>query len=152
LRLKKRLGLLVIFTASLVYWVSARLVVVLSDSIEPVLLWKVEGQPAKRDYVNFEFQHKLLGDKPFSMTKRVGCFAGELLERKANMHFYCAGRYLGVTKTTSVDGRPMPLFAWDNSVIPAGQVFVVGSHADSFDSRYWGFIPLNNLQPLRVIW
>jgi conjugal transfer pilin signal peptidase TrbI len=151
-KIMKRLHASLALAILLIFWLTNGLVVVLTPSIVPTLLWKLEGTPAKDEFVNFDFQHPLLGDKPLSMTKQIGCYQGELLTRKADVHFYCAGRYLGVAKTTSVDGRQMPLFNWDGGVVPAGQVFVVGSHVDSFDSRYWGFVALDDLQRLRVVW
>ena len=145
--------LMVCMAASIlaVYWLANGLVIVMSPSIAPTVLWKIEGKPVKDEYVSFEFQHELINKSPFLMTKRIGCYEGEALQRKAGFNFYCQGRYLGFAKSDSVDGRQMPLFSWEGGTVPAGKVFVVGSHADSFDSRYWGFVALDELQRLKAL-
>lgn len=53
----------------------------------------------------------------------------------------------------SVDsqGRPMPS-ALVSSIIPSGMALVLADHPGSFDSRYFGFVPLENLQRVEPIW
>ena len=45
-------------------------------------------------------------------------------------------------------GRPMTpaLIPWTPGVIPSGMALVVADHPGSFDSRYFGFVPLDSLQ------
>ena len=53
----------------------------------------------------------------------------------------------------SVDsqGRPMPSVL-ASSIIPSGMALVLADHPGSFDSRYFGFVPLENLQRVEPIW
>ena len=52
------------------------------------------------------------------------------------------GKYVATAKTHSLKGRPLTITK--GGVIPKGKAFVLGSHRDSYDSRYEeiGFIPL----------
>ena len=47
----------------------------------------------------------------------------------------------GMSDTLIADsqGRPLPRFT-DNGPVPAGQLFLVGTHPRSYDSRYFGFV------------
>lgn len=38
------------------------------------------------------------------------------------------------------------LIPWTPGVIPSGMALVVADHPGSFDSRYFGFVPLDSLQ------
>ena len=52
----------------------------------------------------------------------------------------------------SVDsqGRPMPSVL-ASGIIPSGMALVLADHPGSFDSRYFGFVPLENLQRVEPI-
>ena len=52
----------------------------------------------------------------------------------------------------SVDshGRPM-LPAHISGVVPSGMALVLADHPGSFDSRYFGFVPLENLQRVEPV-
>ena len=53
----------------------------------------------------------------------------------------------------SVDshGRPM-LPAHISGVVPSGMALVLADHEGSFDSRYFGFVPLKHLQRVEAVW
>jgi conjugative transfer signal peptidase TraF len=53
----------------------------------------------------------------------------------------------------SVDsmGRPMPS-ALPEGIIPSGMALVLAEHPGSFDSRYFGLVPLENLQRVKAMW
>jgi len=55
--------------------------------------------------------------------------------------------------TADSGGRPLPSLA-DDEVVPAGAIWVVSSHNPrSYDSRYFGSIPLANVTAvLRPVW
>jgi signal peptidase I/conjugal transfer pilin signal peptidase TrbI len=53
--------------------------------------------------------------------------------------YYCNGEFLGWAKEYSLKGERVENFVYDG-VVPTGNIFVMGEHKDSFDSRYFGFI------------
>jgi signal peptidase I/conjugal transfer pilin signal peptidase TrbI len=70
--------------------------------------------------------------------KQVRCKEGQTLivrERK----FFCDNFFIGEAKEKTRSGLPLAEFVF-NGVIPHGKLFVMGSHRDSYDSRYIGFI------------
>ena len=76
--------------------------------------------------------------KPQRVIKEVGCSAGEELINKENS-FYCNGDFLGMAKEISLQGKKLTAFKYAGTV-PEGKMFLTGSHKDSYDSRYFGFI------------
>ena len=48
-------------------------------------------------------------------------------------------------KTVDRHGRPV-VSALTSGVIPAGSALVLGEHPGSFDSRYFGLVPLDSLR------
>ena len=122
------------------YFVQGKLVVITSDSIDHRFLVKTEGVPQKDEYALFRISHELTDDESVTLTKRLACYAGDLLQVK-NRDFYCEGHYLGRAKVTSRQGVPLTPFVY-NGAIPDGYAFAIGEHQDSFDSRYWGLLEL----------
>jgi conjugative transfer signal peptidase TraF len=61
----------------------------------------------------------------------------------------------GAALKTDTAGRPMEHFMFGKYRVPAGEVWVQGLARNSFDSRYWGPVPIANiranLEPL-VTW
>lgn len=62
-----------------------------------------------------------------------------------------------------VNGRPLaegyvmdrPHYDWGPQRVPDGQLFMLGDNRNnSFDSHYWGFLPVGNVvgRPIAVIW
>ena len=89
--------------------------------------------PAKGDLVGF----KLYGDHPLAkgrpyMKKVVGV-QGDVVTWKGR-EVFINGEPFGVAKEYSRKGEKLALGF--SGVIPAGHVFVVGTHKDSLDSRY----------------
>lgn len=54
-------------------------------------------------------------------------------------------------KTVDSQGRPVPS-ALTAGVIPPGQALTLGQHPGSFDSRYFGFVPLAALHKAEPVW
>lgn len=71
--------------------------------------------------------------------KRVECDEGEQLSVDESKTYFCSGRYLGRAKDRSRAGEAVRHFCF-NGVVPAGKMFVMGDHIDSYDSRYIGFV------------
>ena len=95
------------------------------------------------DYVLFAYRNEtianVLGKRSEDMMKIIGCDEGETLTVDENKSFYCNGEYLVKAKDRSLKGVPLPQFVY-NGAIPAGFMFVMGQHRDSYDSRYFGLL------------
>jgi conjugal transfer pilin signal peptidase TrbI len=70
--------------------------------------------------------------------KQVKCKEGQTLAVQGKK-FFCDGVFIGEAKEKTLSGLPLTAFEF-NGVIPGGKMFVMGSHRDSYDSRYIGFI------------
>lgn len=76
-----------------------------------------------------------------SEIKTVACIPGQHLEvtNEGMPAYLCDGRLIGRAKTKSPSGRSLEPFHFSGT-IPAGNYFVFGSHENSYDSRYYGFV------------
>lgn len=133
---------------ALLFYMLPHLVVVTSKSITPRILWRTYTQGQKGYYVLFDFTHPLIKEK-VRLTKKFACGPGDDLRIQDNQ-FYCNDTYLGIAKTYSDSGNELPIFHVQGS-IPDGKAFVLGSHPDSFDSRYFGFINIHETEKLITI-
>jgi conjugative transfer signal peptidase TraF len=61
------------------------------------------------------------------------------------------GRLLARVLTADSLGRPLPLYRFCD-VVPAGQAFVATAAPLSFDSRYFGPVPLTTLTVVTPLW
>lgn len=55
-----------------------------------------------------------------------------------------------VIRTVDSQGRPMPSLL-HSGVIPSGMALVLADHEGSFDSRYFGLVPLESLQRVEPV-
>ena len=113
----------------------------------------VEGSPAKNELVTFclqgEFAELALqrgylqaGSCPSGLRpllKRLAGLPGDYIEADA----------LAIRSVDS-QGRHMPSVL-QSGVIPSGMAFVLADHAGSFDSRYFGFVPLESLHLVQAV-
>ena len=83
---------------------------------------------------------RLVVDDSGSIVKRIGCMPGGKLV-KAGYQYYCDGHFLG--RAQEIQGhRPFDF----SGIVPPGMVFLVGDKDTSYDSRYFGFKPLNDIE------
>ncbi len=123
----------------------------LTDSVDAKLMLRTQSPAQKGDYVLFSLTHPYLngGRQAYRLTKRWRCGAGDrLLTRGAA--FYCNGERVALALERTASGKPLVPFQW-NGPIPAGQAFVLGEDPQSFDSRYWGFVSVDQLERLVAI-
>lgn len=136
----------------------------------PVGLYRlVEGLPDRGDPVAF----RLDGNGPFSrladdrhylpgsrcpLLKKLAALPGDTLVIDAEgIHILPPGgadfRLWPHSRIKTVDsqGRPVPS-ALTAGVIPPGQALTLGQHPGSFDSRYFGFVPLAALHKAEPVW
>lgn len=79
-----------------------------------------------------------------SLVKRVTCLPGQHLKvtpTKAK----CDGKEIGHVRDKTMDGKTITPALFDG-VIPPGQVFLMGEHYFSYDSRYFGLVPQGWIQ------
>ena len=120
-----------------------------SQSLYHRVFWMTDEVPGPGDYATFELSHPLAGPEPVLISKQLKCWPGETLKVEGR-DFWCGGHYLGRAKTKTLTGKPLPLFSFSGP-IPEGKAFAFGSHPDSFDSRYWGFVEIATAKRLEAI-
>jgi len=120
----------------------------LTESIDAKILWQADGPINKDDYVRFYLSHPYLkdGKSSYPLNKRVACVTGDIL-KTVERDLYCNGEKIATALTHTSGGKPLDPFQW-NGPIPDGKVFLLGDHVESFDSRYWGFRDVDELQRL----
>jgi hypothetical protein len=134
------IALLLIMYFSPVRWAYA-----MHHSIDYNLVWWVADTEAWRDaeYVMVKWrgadpQHQGIEDG-MTLVKRVGCRPGGLLSTREAM-VYCDGVFLGIALRDVVSrDRKLTQFVF-NGPVPTGKVYLIGDSADSYDSRYFGFV------------
>jgi len=78
-----------------------------------------------------------------SEIKKIGCVAGEEL-KNIGSEFYCKDKLIAKAKEYSLGGERLKKFEFSGK-IPEGNMFLVGDHVDSYDSRYFGFIKAKDI-------
>lgn len=127
--------------------IEPRVVLEKTHSVKYRALLILGGEPHKGDYVNLQIQHPLIErNRRVTITKRIGCVAGEKLSFHDD-RFYCNQELLGGVLKKTWRGEPLTAFAWSGPV-PQGKVFLIGDHPRSFDSRYFGFVNTTELTKL----
>ena len=153
-RLNRReqvMTLVVLASCLLGAWLPGQITVATSASLDHrvFLLRPVPAQIETNDYLVFRHRdlaqvRQGLGANRERMIKRVGCRPGEWLQVDAEYRFSCNGRPLGQVLATDSQGRPLPRFT-HNGPVPVGQLFLVGTHHRSYDSRYFGFVDAHEI-------
>ena len=132
-------------------WLPGRIAVATSASLDHrvFFLVPVPSKVALGDYLVFrhsdlsQVQHGLRQDNE-QMIKKVGCLPGGLLTADAERNFTCNSTVLGKALDADSKGRQLPQFMF-NGPVPAGKLFMAGTHPRSYDSRYFGFIDANEI-------
>lgn len=133
-----------------IFYGERHILVTVSASVDDRIFWRTGDEPEKGDYATFMFSHPLAGAEPVRLTKRLVCWEGDVLTIEGRNHF-CNGEPLGVAKTIGLNGKPLPLFVY-NDRVPEGKAFAFGAHVDSFDSRYWGLVDVGVTERLVPIY
>lgn len=137
-----RLLLMLIVTTFLVlpvYYLSGKLVLNVSPSLDQRALWLSPGEIQLGDFVVFDYSHPIIAEVGLTrMSKRVGCFHPQVIS-VSQRDVYCDGQLLGTALSVDKHGNPMPVTT-DTGEVPQGKAFVIGDHERSFDSRYYGLV------------
>lgn len=73
------------------------------------------------------------------LVKKVGCSEGQILTSTSTRDFFCDGEYIGTAQQKDKNGKSVDFFQY-NGEIPKDNFFMIGTHARSYDSRYFGFV------------
>ena len=105
-----------------------------SPSVPGHLFYVIRGGEIHRGNV---IAYRWHGDSHFPagaiFLKFVGGVPGDVIT-VINRDYWVAGHHVGLAKTQLKDGEK--LLATPAGVVPAGHLFLYGTHKDSFDSRY----------------
>lgn len=136
--------ILIVFLTLPIHYLSGKLIVNVSPSLNVRTLWLIDGEVKANDYVVFDFEHQLVPEGLTRMSKRVGCMHPSYIDIIVNDYF-CDGNHLGTALEMDKDGNAMPRYLTKGQ-IPIGEAFVVGDHERSFDSRYYGLLKVSVLR------
>ena len=113
----------------------------------------VPGEPAKGDFVTFclrgEFA-ELAKERGYLQAGSCENGLRPLLKRLAGIPGDHIDAGSLAVRTVDSQGRPMP-FAFRFGVTPPGMALVLADHPGSFDSRYFGLVPLDSLQRVEPV-
>lgn len=104
------------------------------------------------NYFILEMPENELYRQGTKIVKRVACTEGLTLKTFISddeaFNFYCDGSFIGkLSNFFDSRGNRLKTFFYDG-VIPKGYVFLLGDLDKSYDSRYWGLLPVSNLKRL----
>jgi type IV secretory pathway protease TraF len=132
-------------------WLPARLAVATSGSLDHRVFFLLSPPAHIERGEHLVFRHRDLTQVQPGlrsghdrMIKQVGCLPGEHLTRDEANRFSCNGRPLGQALAADSKGQPLPRFSW-NGPVPAGKLFMIGTHPRSYDSKYYGFIDVHEI-------
>jgi signal peptidase I/conjugal transfer pilin signal peptidase TrbI len=134
----------------------SRLVFSFGDSVKYKLFWKITQNELSYDsYIVIKMPKEDPFAKGINIVKRAGCLAGDelLIEGK---DYYCIKKrekksvFLGTAKSWSKTGVKVNQFNPCGSdpcrvEVPKGYIFAIGDHKDSYDSRYFGWVPYERI-------
>ncbi|MDQ5988239.1 MAG: hypothetical protein CSYNP_03997 [Syntrophus sp. SKADARSKE-3] len=124
--------------------IPGRIAVTLSPSLDKrVFFVSSPGNIKRGDYVTFTISDRITEFKPTKVSKKIVCVGGDVLT-VAGDQYYCNGISIGTAKDRDMKGQKTTRFQW-NGRIPDDSLFVTGTHKDSYDSRYFGFIKTTDI-------
>lgn len=105
------------------------------------------------DYILFKFpKNQLYENQKLPVVKEIACLTGQNLQTyqgKDKIIYACNGTVVSELKRFKrPNGDRLDIFIY-NGIIPPNNYFVIGASEDSYDSKYWGFVPYANI--LRIV-
>ncbi|ABL01358.1 type IV secretory protease (plasmid) [Pelobacter propionicus DSM 2379] len=92
------------------------------------------------DYVLFRHSDVATQFIEQTMIKLVKCDEGDVLTVNEKKELYCNNAFIGRAKDKALNGKKLVNFVW-NGPVPPGMFLPMGDHKDSYDGRYYGFLP-----------
>lgn len=130
--------------------VFTHIVVNISDSHSGTVFWKSDKNPAKNDFVYFDFKHPLLPKNFKTLSKKLVCIEGNNLVINDSFIICNDQKYLIKRNQKTGSGKSIKQF-YHEGVVPKNQAIVWGSNVESFDSRYWGFVEYRQLKTMLML-
>lgn len=132
---------------ALAYSLFNHILIPATHSVYPRVLYRSgEAATTQNEYVKFFRRDSYLPEGEAWLVKRLGCVAGQYLLRDGNQ-FFCDGHQIAQAMQRDTNGNILPNFSY-SGVVPEGLAFAVGDTANSYDSRYWGFISMSDTEKL----
>ena len=128
---------------------------------EPIGLWRILPQdrpiaigdlvfvcPPDIDRMREAYERGYLHDGPCAggfapLIKRIAATSGQGIEVGDLVRI--DGRILAKSRLMATDGQGRPILPYRGGVIPTGYVYLHSDFAASFDSRYFGPVPMNGI-------
>jgi conjugative transfer signal peptidase TraF len=79
------------------------------------------------------------------MLKKIGALEGTKYVIDKNLQFYVDGNYIGPVYQADGEGRPMPVIRGEH-IVKTGTFLPVTKNPSSFDGRYYGAVPLSEIE------
>jgi type IV secretory pathway protease TraF len=119
--------------------------IVMTESIEATIVWPSDRVPVLGDFVTFKLKNKVIPtpDNTVQVTKILSCTPDQVLSKDEGI-WTCDGQFIGHSREFAMNGDKLEQFSF-NGKVPIGKAFLTGTHKNSFDSRYWGFVDINEL-------
>lgn len=80
------------------------------------------------------------------MLKKIGGVGGNQYEIRENDEFWVRGKYIGPVAQVDHEGRQMPSIGKGDFLIDDGYFLPVAENPRSFDGRYYGEVPIENIK------
>lgn len=93
------------------------------------------------DYIHIDWVDNT--GKQRNLVKIIKCSPGQKINNQNNL-FYCDDNLIATALDVDKNGKKLPKLKI-NKIIPEGFYFVMGTHPRSYDSRYFGLIPEENI-------
>ncbi len=114
----------------------------ITNHFKKIKRWEYVLFPIPKSNIR-EIQNELKTFKTRILVKQVACLPGDRLSVRGR-RFYCNGKYLCTAKIKALDGEKIKHFKF-NGKIPKGYFFAYGKDKNSYDSRYYGLVPIKNI-------
>lgn len=139
--MKRQIGLLSIITICILgfNYTYEHLAFAKTDSNPYRWFWINNGEIEKHGYAMFNVETPYITGR---LVKSVGCFEGDRLLSAHGSHF-CNGERMAFSFVEDSEGTKLKEFAYDG-IIPPGHFFALGTHPNSYDSRYMGLIKIDS--------
>jgi conjugative transfer signal peptidase TraF len=150
----RRVGLLIVIAVVAALWAwDAGYRVNVTASLPKGIYRLASGAPAKGDLVSFCLEGEfadLARERGYLQAGSCSSGLRPLLKRLAGLPGDCINPAVLNIRAADSQGRAMPSVLAKGD-IPQGCALVLADHEGSFDSRYFGLVPLERLQKVKPV-